>query len=323
MSFNIDIKILREFEEGLNTRFPDRSRIPAKIIGFGEISTVFIIDHPSLNGYAFKRLPIFSNETEVAEYEQALKEYINLLKNEAGIEVLETEGIKIKIPESRIVYYIAQPVLPEFSICNNLLHKIPKSEALKIFNSVLINLKRVWDFNARSKNIKIGLDEQLSNWAIKNLKSPEQPIIDNPELLYLDISTPLFRKDGKEALKADLFLKSTPPILRSVVKALFLKEILDRYYDFRLVTIDMIANLFKENLAHLIEPFIEHANHFFKNNFPEFNLKEIIFKEVESYYKNDAFIWSLFLSLRKFHRTIATKILRRRYEFILPEKIQR
>lgn len=323
MSFNIDIKILMEFEEGLNTRFPGRSRIPAKIIGFGEISTVFIIDHPSLHGYAFKRLPIFSNDTEVVEYERALKEYINLLKNETDIGVLETEGIKVNIFNSRIVYYIAQPVLPDFSICNNLLHKIPNSEALKIFNSVLINLKRIWDFNVRNKNIQIGLDEQLSNWAIKNLKSPEQPISDNPELLYLDISTPLFRKGGKEALNSDQFLKSTPPLLRSVVKAIFLKEILDRYYDFRLVIIDMIANLFKENLTYLIQPFIEQANYFFKNNSPEFNLKEILFNEVESYYKNDAFIWSLFLSLRKFHRTIATKILRRRYEFILPEKIER
>lgn len=323
MSFNIDIKILQEFEEGLNTRSPDRSKIPAKIIGFGEISTVFIIDHPSLHGYAFKRLPIFSDEKEVVEYEIILKEYINLLKNETGISVLETEGLKINISDNRIVYYIAQPVLPDFSICNNLFHKISESESLKIFNLVLSNLKRIWDFNARSKNIQIGFDEQLSNWAIKNLKSPKGPIPENAELLYLDISTPLFRKKVKEALNPDQFLKSIPPLLRSVVKAIFLKEILDRYYQPRLVVIDLIANLFKEKLGHLIPLFIDHANYFFRNFASDLNMKDIRYDEVKSYYKNDAFIWSLFLSLRKLHRTIATKILRSRYEFILPERIQR
>jgi hypothetical protein len=320
MSVNIDIKILKEFEEGLNTRFPDKSKIPAKIIGFGEISTVFIIDHPLLKGFAFKRLPLFSKEEEIENYEIILKEYIDLLKNEIGINVLETAGIKIQTTDGRIVYYIAQPVLPEFSICNNLLHKISESEALRIFNSVLINLKKVRNYNDRNKGIKIGIDEQLSNWAIK---SPGEPISDVPELVYLDISTPLFRKNGKEALNADLFLKSTPPLLRTIVKALFLKEILDRYYDFRLIVIDMLANLFKEKLHHLIQPFIEHANNFFKTACPEFNLRAIEYKEVEAYYRNDAFIWSLFLSLRKLHREIVTGILRRRYEFILPDKIER
>ncbi len=323
MSFDIDIKILKEFEEGLNTVFPERSRLPAKIIGFGEISTVFAIDHPLLHGYAFKRLPIFSNDSEVVEYEKALKEYINLLKNKTGIEVIETEGIRIKTSDGRIIYYIIQPILPDFTLCNNFLHRTSAQEAINLFNSVLLNLKRIWDFNRHSNDVKIGFDEQFSNWAIKNLQSPDQKLPEKPNLIYIDISTPLLRKAGREALKADQFLKSTPPLLRSIVKAIFLQEILDRYYDFRLVVIDMIANLFKEKLSHLIHAFIEEANNFFNNNCHEYHLQEIKFNEVESYYKNDAFIWSLFLSLRKFHRTIVTKILRRRYEFILPEKIER
>lgn len=323
MSFNIDIKILKEFEEGLDTRFPEQSKIPARIIGFGEISTVFVIDHPSLKGFAFKRLPIFSKEQEVFEYENSLKEYIELLKNKINIHVLDSEGIKIKTSDQRIVYYIAQPVLPEYSICHKLLHKVSNDDAMKILNSVLVNLKKMQDYNSKNEEIKIGLDEQFSNWALKDFESPDKPLVDVPELTYLDISTPLYRKNGKEALNADLFLKSTPPLLRSIVKTLFLQEILDRYYDFRLVVIDMIANLYKEKLPHLIQPFIESSNNFFKNNCSSYNLKEIQLKEVESYYKNDAFIWSLFLTLRKLHREIETKILRKRYEFILPEKIER
>ncbi len=196
MSFNIDVDILKEFEEGLNTLYPERSRIPAKIIGFGEISTVFVINHPALHGYAFKRLPIFSDESEVAEYEVALNDYIDLLKDEIGIQVLETEGIRIKTSDGRIIYYIVQPVLRDFTLCNNFLHKISVQEAINLFKAVLLNLKRIWDFNAHSKDVKIGLDEQFSNWAIFNHRIRNYQRIRNWCILT---SAPLFsgRPEGK------------------------------------------------------------------------------------------------------------------------------
>ncbi len=317
---SIDERTLREFEEGLNTLFPEKSTIGAKIIGGGEISTVFIIDHPAFYNYAFKRLPIFSYEHEVDEYEKALFEYIQLLR-EIGIGVIETEGIRIKTSDGRIIYYIAQPLLKDFIFCNKVLRRINLEEALYLFRTILLKLKSIYDFNRHSDNVKIGIDAQMSNWIIKNLQSQEQKLPEKPELAYVDIATPLFRKEGKEMLRAELFLKSAPPILRSILKALFLKDILDRYYNFRLTIVDLIANLFREKLLHLIEPFIEEANKFFSEECSE--LQKINLKEIRSYYKKDAFIWGLFLSLRKFHRAITTKILSQRYEFILPGKIER
>jgi len=310
---DIDIKLLKEFEEGLDTRYPEKSKIPAKIIGYGEISTVFVIGASPLNQYAFKRLPIFSNEEELNNYESILFEYIDLIKNKIGIDVVDTKGLKIVTSDNRFVYYIAQPVLRADRICNNLLHKLPDDKIFDLFHLVLRNLKRVWDFNSKNPRIKIGLDGQISNWAIKD---------DNmQELQYIDISTPLYRKNGKEMLNADLFLRSTPPVLRSIVKALFLQEILDRYYDFRLVVVDIVANFYKEGRPDLIEKLIYNASTFFKNECPGVN--QITVQEVQKYYKNDAFIWSLFLSLRKLHRAIASGLLRQRYEFILPEEIKR
>ncbi len=323
MSFNINTAILKEFEDGLDTRFLAKSKITAKIIGFGEISTVFTINHPLLQGFAFKRLPIFSNDVQIARYERILTEYVELLKYEIGIDVLETEGVKVETSDRRFVYYVVQPMLPEFSICNSILRRVSIDNAVKLLRSVLINLKRIWDFNAKSMDVKVAIDGQLSNWAVRDLKYPEEPLSENPELVYLDITTPLYRKNGKEALNADLFLKSMPPILRSVLKLLFLKEVLDRYYDPRHTVIDLIANLYREKLTYLIPPFIEFANEFLRTYCAELNLKEIEYKEVEYYYKNDAFIWSLFLFLRKLHRGIVTKILHQRYEFILPERIER
>jgi hypothetical protein len=45
--------------------------------------------------------------------------------------------------------------------------------------------------------------------------------------------------------------------------------------------------------------------------------------EFDGFFKNDAFIWSLFLMLRRFDRFVKTKIFMQRYNFILPGAINR
>jgi len=116
-------------------------------------------------------------------------------------------------------------------------------------------------------------------------------------------------------LKADLFLKSAPPIINRIVKSIFLQEILDRYYDFRFILIDLIGNFFKKGVSELIPEAIEIANNFLE--------RKITLEEVKSYYRRDAFIWSLFQFLRRTHRFLRTNLLRKRYEFLLPGKIKR
>lgn len=169
------------------------------------------------------------------------------------------------------------------------------------------------EWNQTNPNFLIGLDSQISNWAIGTKK----------ELVYLDISTPLYRKDHKEALKAEMFLRSTPFFLRVLIKKLFLQEVLDRYYDFREILLDAIANLYKEKLENQISLLLEYTNHFLKEECKEYPIKGINIQEIQKYYKRDAFIWKLYLSSRKLDRWITTKIFKNRYEFLLPEKIER
>jgi len=51
----IDIKHIENFEQGLNPQYPEKSHIPAKIVGYGEISSIFKIK--AYNDWVFKRLP--------------------------------------------------------------------------------------------------------------------------------------------------------------------------------------------------------------------------------------------------------------------------
>ena len=51
----LDLTLLAEFEQGLNVRRPEESRIPARVLGYGEISTVLEIQSAPAEGLAFKR----------------------------------------------------------------------------------------------------------------------------------------------------------------------------------------------------------------------------------------------------------------------------
>jgi hypothetical protein len=44
---------------------------------------------------------------------------------------------------------------------------------------------------------------------------------------------------------------------------------------------------------------------------------------VKNYYDAAAATWKLYLRVRKFHRYVSSKILRRYYDYILPGEIQR
>ncbi len=97
-----------------------------------------------------------------------------------------------------------------------------------------------------------------------------------------------------------------------------LDDVIGRYYDKRKVLIDLIGNLFKEQQADLIPLFLEVANEKTADLIDPLNKEE-----VDSYYKEDKMIWTLFLALRRADRFITTKLLRKRYEFILPGNVKR
>lgn len=322
MTLNIDTGLLKEFEKGLNTLHPEKSLIPVKILGYGEISIVFQLDVSGQEDIAYKRMPIFDREEQVRHYLDIYDEYSSLLLS-MGVALPEYDSASIKTDKGSIVLFGAQRKLPSASIGNQVIHRIADADITRFVMAVFMQLKKIWDFNKSSSAVKLGIDGQISNWAIKDFDSETNKLPDNLELIYIDTGTPLFRKDQVEMLDAELFLKSTPSFLRWLVRWTFLQGVIDRYYDFRLVIIDLIANFNKEGRADVISGLISTANTFFSTSASSFDIKPVTYKEVESYYRQDAFIWRLFLALRKLDRFLSTKILMGNYEFILPKKINR
>ncbi|HPJ92477.1 MAG TPA: DUF6206 family protein [Deltaproteobacteria bacterium] len=318
----IDPDLLERFELGLDPQNPQKSVIPARIIGYGEISTIFEILDTSQEGLAFKRLPIFRTHQEMDSYESLFMEYNRLLNDDIGIRVPHYALARVYPAQGNMVMYNVQERLPADSIGNQVIKRLDRDSLAHLMVAVLKKMKKVWAYNTANKSIRVGLDGQISNWAIAG-KNAESSFDNDIEFIYIDTGTPLMRIDGVEQLNPDLFLRSAPSFLVWLIKWLFLDDIMNRYYDFHMVVVDLIANFYKEQRSEVIPELIETANRFFENDLQEFCLQPITLKEVRSYYREDAFIWRLYLAMRKLDRLLHTKILHKPYPYILPGRIKR
>ncbi len=126
-----------------------------------------------------------------------------------------------------------------------------------------------------------------------------------------------------EQLDAELFLRAAPSFMVWILRLLFLKDVMTRYYEPRKVTIDLLANVYKEQRSDLIPALLAMANKFFASEAEELGISPLLEKEVQDYYREDAMIWSLYLSMRRFDRYLHQEILHHEYPYILPGIIKR
>ena len=319
---NIDVELLKKFEQNIDTMNPEGGTIPIRILGYGEISMVFeLIGDPSK--LAYKRIPIFDTEAQVERHMRAYNEYNRILKDEVGLTLPDYGVVWFFDDSGTIQFYCVQEQVPYDSIGNRVIHVLREEDILKLVQLVLREMKKVWEFNRKNKELDLGLDGQISNFSVINFNPDDPKVDDNTKLCYLDTSTPMLRVNGVESMQAELLLKSAPSFLRWLLKALFLKETVGRYYDWRKVTIDLVANFFKEQKPELIPELITLVNDFFKEEANDFGIEPISLEEVKKYYDSDAKMWDLFQKVRKFDRFLKTKVFRKQYPFYLPGEIKR
>lgn len=315
--------LLQEFERGLDPLNPQASHIPCHVLGYGEISTVFEIQVEGLRELAFKRMCCFETLDELKPYVDTYLEYNHVLEDQIGLH-LPPYGYALFVCESgRPVFYIIQKRLLPASIGNNAIKFLPPAEIVHLFRLALLELHKVWDFNHTNAQCQVGIDGQISNWAIQGFDPAHPALSQDASLLYIDTSTPIMRLNGIEQLNAELFLRSAPPYLAWILRALFLQDVVTRYYDPRKVTIDLIANFYKEQRPELVLELVAAANAYIKSEGADLQLDEITEKEVSDYYREDELIWRLYLGMRRFDCFVRKKMLGLEYPYILPGKIKR
>ncbi|MEW5722256.1 MAG: DUF6206 family protein [Thermodesulfobacteriota bacterium] len=306
----LDRELLERFEAGLDPQDLGASAVPAALLGYGEISAIFQIGQD--RDTAYKRMPLFSGRPAAEAYEAMYHEYCGLLA-EAGLNLPATGTVVVEVPGRPVTLYIAQRLLPQDRFAHRLIQARPPEEVRRLAGLILAEVGKVWRFcAARAPRLEIAIDGQLSNWVLAGEGGPEQG------LLFVDTSTPFIRKNGVHQLDPDLILKAAPGLLRGLLKRLFAAEVLDRYYDPHKNMTDLAANLHKEQRPDLVPLFLEVIN----RDLPP-GIEPLTAKNVEDYYRQDKLIWTLFLGTRRMDRWVRTKVLGRRYEFILPGRIKR
>ena len=313
---HVDETLLQAFENGLDPAYPEQSGIRPVILGYGEISTTFAI--PAMPGVALKRMPPFENLDQIKDHKAIISQYCRLLTETCGIRVVDFDFWDMENRHGEKILYVAQTRLPEISIGHQILKSGNFPELAGLMDAVLAPLIRLFKFNRdNGDSLSIGLDGQLSNWSFE--RSGENRF----SSLYFDITTPMLRIHGREKLDTGIFLKSCPSFLVWLVRWRFLSEVLDRYHDVRMVLVDLMANFYKEGREDLIDPAMRITNARLEREGLIPGMNPLDRPEIDAYYKNDVFIWTIFLFLRRLDRFMKTRILRQRYNFMLPGKIQR
>ncbi|TFH26789.1 MAG: hypothetical protein E4G98_06720, partial [Promethearchaeota archaeon] len=135
--------------------------MPIKLLGFGEISIVFEILSNDLQGLAFKRLPLFINEAQVERHIDAYREYYNILTEKIGLTIpaQETAWVYMDEKKSKISLYCIQDKIPPESVINKQLSTITFDQLSPILETILEELKKIWDFNrTNTEDLEIGID---------------------------------------------------------------------------------------------------------------------------------------------------------------------
>jgi hypothetical protein len=319
----VDIELLKEFERGLDPAHPEKSKIPARVLGYGEISTIFEIQAETTKNLACKRMPIFKTKEEVAEYETLYGDYNEVLQKDIGINTPEWGFAWFVSDAGNIIAFDIQRKLTPESIGNRAIQILEPAGIRTLCLLVLRELMKLWQFNLANPDRAVGIDGQISNWSIADFDPARPELSPGSKLLYFDTSTPLMRKNGVERLDPELFLRSAPSFLVWLIRWLFLEGVMTRYYDARLVSTDLIANFYKEQRPELVPGLVQAVNEFFAAEGASLGVKPLTEKEIKSYYKEDALIWVLFLAFRRFDRWLHKYVLRKPYIYILPGHIKR
>jgi hypothetical protein len=320
----INTELLERFERELDPRFPERSEIPTRVLGYGEISTVLEIGAGAERELAYKRMPMFRTRQEAENYMTLHQEYIQVLQERIGLRVAPNDIVALGYEnEARVTVYILQSKFPSEIIGHRTIHRLSPADVKKLVLAVLRETAKVFEFNRENAGeLQVGIDGQISNWAIANLAPEASAFDDGIELVYLDTSAPFMRRDGVEQMDPELFLRSAPSFLVWILRLLFLEDVMTRYYDFRKVAVDIVANFYKEQRSDLVPELVEAVNEFFSAEFRDGGLKSITVDEVRAYYREDAWIWRLYLAFRKVDRSLHT-LLGKDYPYVLPDKVTR
>lgn len=264
-------------------------------LGHGEITLVlgWPTDAPRI---ACKRLPVFPDERAAAAWGALIAEYTEVLEHR-GVRVVPWQWLTTPAAGGGVSGWVLQPVLPAGLLAAEVLGR-SSGRAGDVFGRILDHVVDVVDE-------RVGLDAQLSNWAV-----------DDDGLWYFDITTPMLADaSGRTRMDLRVLTATLPAAFRPVVRRFVAPGIVAAYHRPRDVAVDLVGNLLKERLGALLPTAVGVAN---ERVGPPLEVRE-----VQRWYRSDARMWEVMLRLRRADRWWQQKARRRTYPFLLPDATDR
>jgi hypothetical protein len=264
-----------------------------EVLGYGEVSSVVALD----GRLACKRMPPFPTGERAAAFCGVLERYLEAL-GRAGVPVLPTEIARLERADGRHVVYCLQPIVDAAALGPRRLAAASEAEAGALFDEIC---ERV----TAAVGPGLGIDGQLSNWVW----------VDGRATL-LDVSTPFLRDErGRELLDTEMYMDALPWVLRGFARRFLLASIFDKYYQPRGVVLDLLGNLYKERLGHLVPALVARANRRLS--------PPIAAREPARFYRGDRWTWAMLQAARRADRAWQRRVRRRTYPYLLPGRIER
>ena len=303
--------ILTAFDKQVDLYSPEGGPYGCNIIDYGEVTVVIGFD--AIPGKVFKRMSGFISERETLEYIEEEKRYLALLQ-ERGTTPIHTDCYAIK-GKTPLVYLVQERVKKE-RLGNSILRDAPMDTLAGCLEAVLDRIASCVRYNRTvTDGIQAAADTQLSNWYFPEDAGPP---------LLIDVGSPITRINGKVYAFTQLFYRSFPWPLSSLVKALgAVESYFNEYFDLRLAILDILGNFYKEQAAGRIAPCIEIVNRWLSRQPESDTVRPISMIEVKKYYGKDAALLELMFQVRRYARFVRNKIFRGRYDYILPGHIKR
>jgi len=304
---------LSAFETGLDPAHPT-AQPGVELLGWGEVSAVLGL--PALAGWVCKRMAGFRDDAAAERYVGVVRRYVETLAAD-GVRVVETRLVPLRVERRRPVVYLLQPRLDPSRLGNRILRDGPDEELGRCLELALDVVLRVHRANRKRQDGRaLGIDGQLSNWHYP-------PGGGEPALL--DVGTPFMRLRGVDELDVEVFLAAVPPIARAWYRRRrAVERYLDDYFAPRLVLLDLLGNFQKEGRPDRLPFAVARGNRWLVAHAEELDdARPIDGAAVTHYYQRDAAELELFLRARRFHRWLSTRVLRQRYDFVLPGPIRR
>jgi uncharacterized protein DUF6206 len=308
-----DADRLAAFEAELDPARPEATP-GVEIVGTGEVSAVFAL--AALPGLLCKRMAGFRDAADAAHYVSVVERYLALLAA-GGVRVVATDVVPVERRGRPPVVYLLQRRLGSTGLGHQLLRDADDATLATCIDAVLACIGRLLHANrARSDGRAVTVDAQLSNWHF-------DPVPGGAPVL-IDVGTPFMRADGVDEIGVDLFLAPVPPGIRAIYRrARAVEQYLDAFFEPRSLLVDAVANFHKEGRPDRIPLALERVNRWLADDVADLGGRPIAREDVDRYYRRDAQTLELYLRARRLDRFVRTRLLRQRYDFVLPGAIRR